>query len=501
MAGNHLNIAPGVGESAYWDTTPAIQAFTNVLAQRKAEQAKKDQDLINQASKLNPEAIRDADRQDYINKYNDWKQTQMAANQLPTNSRQRLDQLATAQQKYNDLNNFIYESKKEAANEHGVSNMLLQNPHMFSDEAHGQLIKSMQSPMSHSDFIPGNNYNRLERYIDHTKVDEGFDAANKEALKQQEWSNPIQSQGRDRQGNKTGVVVHNERQVEPEDLLATHAHMYTLSPDIRASIDKRYANIEGQNPQETMMLRLRQNAIDRGDLTVGPNGQLQTAVNEKTKPEFKPNYRPDLYYEHKLWDWQNNPNGQNGPPAQPQSITIPFAKGGVVHAPNYVPLSLPNKNFAGAQSINMENGKPEKNLNSSDTYAIVGAGDFPVIKQYKSPGVKYDLGGTIAQPEFIKNNPNAVEYKRMVHVQQKDPLNPDAPVINHLVPYENLPKNVANQKDVRTALSGLNKTPVYGQGQQNYKAVNGKSYNHNELLKLGYTEDQIKEALKLGTLK
>jgi len=75
------------------------------------------------------------------------------------------------------------------------------------------------------------------------------------------------------------------------------------------------------------------------------------------------------------------------------------------------------------------------------------------------------LGGTIAQPEFIKNNPNAVEYKRMVHVQQKDPLNPDAPVINHLVPYENLPKNVANQKDVRTALSGLNKTPVYGQQQ------------------------------------
>jgi len=454
MAGNHLNIAPGVGESAYWDTTPAIQAFTNVLAQRKAEQAKKDQDLINQASKLNPEAIRDADRQDYINKYNDWKQTQMQANQLPTNSRQRLDQLATAQQKYNDLNNFIYESKKEAANEHGVSNMLLQNPHMFSDEAHGQLIKSMQSPMSHSDFIPGNNYNRLERYIDHTKVDEGFDAANKEALKQQEWSNPIQSQGRDRQGNKTGVVVHNERQVEPGDLLATHAHMYTLSPDIRASIDKRYADINGSTPQETMMLRLRQNAIDRGDLTVGPNGQLQTAVNEKTKPEFKPNYRPDLYYEHKLWDWQNNPNAQNGPPAQPQSITIPFAGTGVVHAPNYVPLSLPNKNFAGAVGVNLETGKPEKSLSSSDTYSIVGAGDFPVSK----------VTGQIAQPNWAKQHPNDVVYKRMVHVQQKSADGSDV-VSSHLVPYENLPKNVANQKDVRTALSGLNKTPVYGQQQ------------------------------------
>lgn len=492
MAGNHLNIGPGIGEASYWDTTPVIQQFTNVLAQKKTEQAKKDQDLINQASQLKPEAIRDADKQDYINKYNDWKQSQMQANQLPTNSRGRLDAMANAQQKYNDLNNFIYESKKEAANEHAVSNSLLQNPHMFSDEAHNQLIQSMQSPMSDAKFIPGNNYNRLERYIDHTKVDDAFDAANKEGLKQQEWSNPIQSQGKDKQGNKTGVIIHNERSFEPVDILNTHKHMYDLSPDIRASIDKRYANIVGDNPQQTAMLRLRQNAIDRGDLIVGANGQLQSGVNEKTKPEFKANYKPDNYLEHLLLRQQY---GNQGEAAQPQNINIPFAGGkGVVNAPNYVPLSLPNKNFAGASGINMETGKTEKSLASSDTYSIVGAGDFPVIKK----GLQG--AGQIPTPDWVKQHPEAVEYKRMMHVQQKDPINETT--TSHLVPYENLPKNVANQKDVRTALSGLNKTPVYsGQTQQTYKAVNGKQYNHQELLKLGYTEDQIKQALKLGTLK
>lgn len=455
--GNHLNISPGVGEASYWDPNGAIKSFTDMLAYKKAEQAKKDQDLINQASQLKPEAIRDADREDYINKYNDWKQTQIAANQLPNNSRQRLDQLATAQSKYNDLNRFIYESKKEASNEHGVSNMLLQNPHLFSDDAHGQIIKSMQSPMSNSGFIPGNNYNQLERYIDHSKVDEGFDAAYKEQLKQQEWSNPIQSQGRDKQGNKTGVVVHNERQIEPEDVLSTAAHMYTLSPDIRASIDKRYPNIEGKSPQETMMLRLRQNAIDRGDLTVGANGQLQPGVSEKTKPEFKANYKPDNFYEH-YWFKQAHKDDA-GVPNAPQAINIPFAGGGVVHAPNYVPLSLPNKNFAGAIGVNLENGHPEKALNSSDSYSIVGAGDFPVSK----------YTGQVAQPDWAAKHPDAVIYKRMVHVQQKSTDGQDI-ISSHLIPYENLPKNVANQKDVRTALSGFNKTPVYG-GQTTQKTT------------------------------
>ena len=62
-----------------------------LLQARKLDQAKKDKALIDQMSSLNPAYIRDPDRPDYQNMYNDWKQTQIAANQLPNNSRQRLD--------------------------------------------------------------------------------------------------------------------------------------------------------------------------------------------------------------------------------------------------------------------------------------------------------------------------------------------------------------------------------------------------------------------------
>ena len=159
--------------------------------------------------------------------------------------------------------------------------------------------------------------------------------------------------------------------VDPADLMSTDAHIYDLNDDAKASIDSRYHDIVGATPQETKMLRIRQNLIDRGDLTVGQDGSLQTGVSEKTKPEFKPNYAPDKFYAH--YDYRlANPAGGPQVPNTPQPMTIPYAGTGVVHAPNYVPVSLPSKNFAGATGINLQTGKPEKSLGSSDDYSIVG---------------------------------------------------------------------------------------------------------------------------------
>lgn len=291
----------GYGGATVFNPSPAIQQFGNILAQQKAEKQAKDQALINQMSTLKPEGVREADKDDYINKYNDWKQTAIAANNLPRNSRQRLDAIANAQSKYNDLGQFISSSKEEKGQENSLGNMMLSNGHMFSDDAHGKVVKSMGSAMSNPDFISHDKYGALERYIDPVKQDDGFDKANKILLKQQDWSNPIQNQGKDKLGNKTGVVVHSEREVDPADILSTHAHMYDLSPDTRKYIDTKYSGINGSTPQETKMLRLKQNAIDRGDLSLGANSELVSGLNEKTKPEFKANTPPDKFYEHHMF--------------------------------------------------------------------------------------------------------------------------------------------------------------------------------------------------------
>lgn len=301
MGNGHLNIGIGEGGATVFNPTPAIQQFGNILAQQKAEKQAKDQALINQMSSLKADNIREADKDDYVNKYNDWKQTAINAYNLPKNSRQRLDAIAAAQSKYNDLGQFIGSSKEEKGQENSLGNMMLSNGHMFSDDAHGKVVKSMGSSMSSPDFISHDKYRSLERYIDPVKQNAAFEKANGVLLKGSEWGNPIQSQGTDKLGNKTGVVVHSEREVNPADILSTHAHIYDISPDTRKYIDSKYGDIQGQTPLETKMLRLKQNAIDRGDLTSGANGQLISGVNEKTKPTFKANTAPDKFYEHHMF--------------------------------------------------------------------------------------------------------------------------------------------------------------------------------------------------------
>ncbi len=455
MGNGKLDTSIGLGDATVFNPNTAIQQFGNIIAQQKAQKQAQDQALINQASQLKPDAIRDADKEDYQKKYNDWKQTAINAYNLPQNSQQRLNALADAQSKYNDLGDFIGESKKEAANEHGLAQQWIGNQHLFDDDAHAKFIKSMQSPMSSGDFVPGNQYQNFGRYINQEKIDDSQDKINKELLKNAQWGNPIQSQGIDKQGNKTGVVVHNEREVAPEDLMSAHMHYYDMSDDAKAALNKRYENINGSTPQETKALRVQQSLLDRGDLVKDPKtGALTSTVNESTKPEFKANRAPDNFYAH--YDYRlANPTGLPGG-GQPQPMNIPFAGGkGVVHAPNYVPLSLPNKNFAGAAGINMETGKPEAPLNSSDQYSIVGAGDFPTLNNPNN-----EANGTLVQPDFAAKNPNLVQYKRMVHVRQLDPNTRES--TDHLVDYNTMPKNVANQKDVKGALQGLNNTPVYG---------------------------------------
>lgn len=313
MGNGPLNNSIGYGGATVFNPNQAIQQFGNILAQQKADKAAKDKALVDQMASLKSDGIRAADKDDYLNKYNDWKQSLISANNMPRNSRDRLDAIATAQSKYNDLGEFIGNSKDQKAHENSLGNMLLSNGHMFSDDAHQQVTKSMASPMSSSDFINSDKYGTLERYVDPVKQDDAFDKAGKTMLKASEWGNPIQSQGVDKQGNKTGVVVHSERQVEPEDILANAAHMYTLSPDTKHYIDKKYNSITGDTPQTTMMARLRQNAIDRGDLSVGDNGQLVSGLTEKTKPEFKADRAPDRFYQHFTFAQQNGTASQMTP--------------------------------------------------------------------------------------------------------------------------------------------------------------------------------------------
>lgn len=128
------------------------------------------------------------------------------------------------------------------------------------------------------------------------------------------------------------------------------------------------------------------------------------------------------------------------------SINIPYNDGKAnVGFDEYVPLSIPSKNFAGSQSIDLSTGKPTgEALPSSSNYQIVGVGNAPVIK-----GVKGNkLQGAISQPNFARQYPDRVTYKPIIHVK----LDEDGASNDYFIPYDRLPVNIKNSKSIASAL-------------------------------------------------
>lgn len=187
------------------------------------------------------------------------------------------------------------------------------------------------------------------------------------------------------------------------------------------------------------------------------NAHIYDAVSRNT-PELKDSQKYDstkanweykkqqLYLsQRRLADAEAKTAGENNPGYAPVDMNIPYLGGKAnVNASNYVPISVPNKNFAGVPAYSLTGGKPVKALESSGDYSVVGVGNFPFVNN------KYKNAGTIAQPGFSEKNPDGVDQKPMVHVQKKDS---EGSLEDFLIPYDKLPENIKNSKPVKQALS------------------------------------------------
>lgn len=127
------------------------------------------------------------------------------------------------------------------------------------------------------------------------------------------------------------------------------------------------------------------------------------------------------------------------------SINIPFADGrGNVQFDEYVPVSIPAKNFAGSQAIDLTTGKNISNdLPSSEKYSVVGIGNVPTLTGMRDK----NLNGGISQPDFARNNPNNIIYKPIVHVK----LDEAGYSTDYFIPLDRLPLNIKNSKAIKEA--------------------------------------------------
>ena len=166
-------------------------------------------------------------------------------------------------------------------------------------------------------------------------------------------------------------------------------------------------------------------------------------------------------YERKRQIGEKYDDDDSSAPTKPVSISIPFADGANFTSDEYIPISIPKKNFAGSAYIDMKTGKPSAGkLSSSNDYEIVGVTNAPIIK--KGSRAQDGVEGSLAQPNFEKKNPDLIEYKPMIHVQLPTGM---ANLKNdYLIPYDRMPENVKNSKAIKAALSNFK--PAEGKTSQ-----------------------------------
>lgn len=140
-------------------------------------------------------------------------------------------------------------------------------------------------------------------------------------------------------------------------------------------------------------------------------------------------------------EWLNNPN--------PVTLNIPYAGGKAsVNGQNYIALSLPNKNFAGSNAIDLTTGSPVKSLKSSNDYQVVGIANFPTIASGK-------LAGSLAQPNYESNNQDNISYQPFIHVQQAVKIGSRTITKDLLVPFDRLPENVKSSKTLQKIIGNF----------------------------------------------
>lgn len=422
------------GAFPIYDTSRSVGTYTANLQKQAAQRAAEQKALQEDMDKIKIDGLRDADKEDYFKGFEDWRNTAQSAYK-ERDFRKKAQLQSESDRKYLELQSLVNKSKEYGRLHQDVSTKFLDNRFrdQFSDDAVARWQKTGKLPMSSAEFI--SDPSALERQLDFNKM-------NNEFVKINDYL-------------KKNAVDSNQPLIENMTLAGDRGVKITpyakVDPNIQA---QKYAEIF-DNDRDFKKLWMQQ----RPDLFDNPNLSYDQAKSTLISDLIKNNplerrgsstYKwEDKWKEKTLFNdalvRARKSIGENGV-GMAQPITIPYGSGnnkGNVQLDEYIPISLSKKNFAGSEFIDLKTGKPGGKLKSSNDYEIVGVGNAPFI-------TSGNFKGSISQPKFAKDNPNAIERKPIVHVQV--PSTGDLPAKDFFVPYDRLPENVKSSKQVRDAL-------------------------------------------------
>ena len=412
----------GIGEAQIYDSSGLVNTYGKVLAQQAKDRAKFEEDLATTMAKYSTKGLKDGDIKLTTEAYKTLKDkvTKYDSN----NPTQRAQALAEARAGMQTIQDYADGAMTAYSTLDKIGGDILENPWKYKPESVVAVKQLYANPYATwSDEYKDLNRAKFEREVDGTSVQKLFNAVNADLKGQAEAGNQFNV------GQKGGYKIATYF-ATPEQASQTILKTIDLAPEAKYTLTKAY---ESANPdkKDYTQLDVANFATQLYKEQFGPNA-LSFKGNMTLIPKPTGDGTPD---------WLNNPN--------PVTLNIPYAGGKAsVNGQNYIALSLPNKNFAGSNAIDLTTGSPVKSLKSSNDYQVVGIANFPTIASGK-------LSGSLAQPNYESNNQNNILYQPFIHVQQAVKVGSRTINKDLLVPFDRLPENVKSSKTLQKIIGNF----------------------------------------------
>lgn len=420
-----------IGSNVVYDTRQPVNYFLRNIDKQNAQRAAEQKALQDEMSKIKIDGVREPDRNEYISKYNEWKdsfRSMTGAKDPAAKAQKKLE----FDKKQLELQELVADSKALNKGETEFSKILLGSARdNYSDDAVSKYQNSLKLPRTDPNYL--RDLTKYERVVDTSKVNDKLNALDTYLLTKTAERNPVQGD-RVKAGNRQGTNFVYNKVVDPKTQMENYGLMYDGDKDAKYFIKQQYKDLFDQYPEE------QAKALAIQDLA--SKRPIQTSRNQLVMDVKEDNWKEKALFNEML---RRSRGGDSGGGEEPIDLEIPFGSpknGGVVQAKGFVKVPMANKNFAGSEGIDMYTGQPKKLTESSNRYNVVGVGNFDVAsKDLRDNNGKIIKRGSLVQGNFASKNPGMVTKKPMIQVR----LGNDEDAENILIPYDRMPQNLTKK--------------------------------------------------------
>lgn len=235
------------GAFPIFNTSGPVNYYLQNAAKMEAKRLAEQKALQEELSKVKIDGVRDADRPEYMNKYNQWKSMSYELGK-EKNLEKKAQLRSDFDKKFFELQDFVNQSKKFDKDYTDIKSRLLDDRfrYQFTDDAVDSVQKADRMPMSDPRFIK--DFTVLGRQVDTSKVDNELRQIDADLLRKAKEQQPV-SGARLKAGNRMGTNMVFNKVVDPKEQAYNYGLAYDTNRDIKYSIRQTYKDLFAKLPE------------------------------------------------------------------------------------------------------------------------------------------------------------------------------------------------------------------------------------------------------------